>query len=55
MDKDNLPFINYQKSEVSKVNWYSYKECLDIIRPYNLEKIDTIHCVNNILTNYNFY
>ena len=55
MDKDNLPFINYQKSEVSKVNWYSYKECLDIIRPYNLEKIDTIHCVNNILNIYNFY
>ena len=47
MDKNDYPFTNYQKSEVSKVEWFSYKECLKIIRPYNLEKIDYTFEVNS--------
>jgi len=29
---------NYDKSEVSKIEWKTYDECLSSIRPYNLEK-----------------
>ena len=29
---------NYQISEVSKLEWKTYDECLESIRPYNLEK-----------------
>ena len=36
--KDIKPVGNYQKSEVSDINWLSYDECLDKLRPYNLEK-----------------
>ena len=38
MDKetDNLP--NFQKTEVSKLEWKTISECLESIRPYNIEK-----------------
>ncbi len=55
MPKDNSPITNFQKSEVSKVQWLSFEECLKIIRPYNLERIDTLIKVNSILTKYNFF
>jgi 8-oxo-dGTP pyrophosphatase MutT (NUDIX family) len=55
MDKNAKPINNYQKSEVSKVEWLPFKECLNIIRPYNLERIDILHRINNILKNYKFY
>jgi len=35
---------NYEPSEVSKMEWKSYDECMNAIRPYNLEK-------NRLLTN----
>ena len=47
--------IDYQESEVSKVQWLSYEECLKIIRPYNLEKKDIIERVDNILKKYSLY
>lgn len=37
--EDTLKMGQYQKSEVSKVEWKSLEECLHIFRPYNLEKI----------------
>ena len=55
MNKDNIPLIKFQKSEVSKVEWLPFKKCLEIIRPYNLERIDILKRVNHILTNYKFY
>jgi 8-oxo-dGTP pyrophosphatase MutT (NUDIX family) len=55
MDKQDGPFINYQKSEVSKVEWLTFTESQKIIRPYNLERIDTLKKVNHILSYYNFY
>ena len=36
MEKNKKPIINYQKSEVSKVEWMSYENCITSIRPYNL-------------------
>jgi len=35
---DDCDLSKYQRTEVSKVEWKTYKECLDIIRPYNKEK-----------------
>ena len=36
--KDIKPIGNYQTSEVSNIDWLSYEECLEKIRPYNLKK-----------------
>ena len=55
MDKDDTPFTKFQKSEVSKVEWLSYSQCFDYIRPYNLERIDTLKRVHHILTHYKFF
>ena len=46
---------NYQKSEVSKVQWKSLPECLDSIRPYNLEKKRIITNIDKIIEEYNIY
>lgn len=53
----NIPFEhtikshNYQKTEVSKMEWKTYKQCLELIRPYNLEKkkvlTNVYECLNN--------
>jgi len=50
---DNLQ--NYQKTEVSKLEWKTIDECLGAIRPYNLEKMKLIHNVSNILKEYRIY
>jgi 8-oxo-dGTP pyrophosphatase MutT (NUDIX family) len=55
MSKDTKPIASHQKSEVSKVDWLSYDDCIKIIRPYNLERIDVIKNVNNIIKNYTFF
>ena len=47
---DNLQ--NYQKTEVSKVEWKTIDECLNSIRPYHLEKKKIIININNMLKNY---
>jgi 8-oxo-dGTP pyrophosphatase MutT (NUDIX family) len=55
LDKQIQPVANFQKSEVSKVQWLTFNECLKKIRPYNLERIDILKKANHILTTYNFY
>lgn len=55
MEKDDNMKFNFQKSEVSKVDWFTIKECITNIRNYNLEKINIIKNVNYILNNYSFY
>lgn len=42
----------FQKSEVSKLEWVSYKKALEIIRPYNYEKIKLLKNIKFILNNY---
>ena len=54
MEKHGNPITNFQKTEVSKVEWFSFKESLDMIRPYNLERIDTLTRVDKILKKYKF-
>jgi 8-oxo-dGTP pyrophosphatase MutT (NUDIX family) len=46
---------NYQKTEVSKLEWKTLDECLESIRPYNLEKKKLITNIDNILRDYRLY
>jgi 8-oxo-dGTP pyrophosphatase MutT (NUDIX family) len=50
---DNLQ--NYQKTEVSKMEWKTIDECLEAIRPYNLEKKQLIMNINKVLQEYRLY
>ena len=43
---------NFQKSEVSKMDWKTFDDCLLCIRPYNLEKIDVLRNINDIINNH---
>jgi hypothetical protein len=45
----------YQKSEVRNIKWVSFEECINCIRPYNLEKINIIGKINNVLQEYRLY
>ena len=56
MQKDNtLKMSNYEKTEVSKMEWKSYKQCMDAIRPYNLEKKNMLTKINNMLSTFRIY
>ena len=46
---------SYQKSEVSKLEWKMIDECLDSIRPYNLEKKKIITNIYALLQQYKLY
>ena len=53
---DNENFLdNYQTSEVSKIEWKTLDECLNSIRPYNLEKKNLIININKVLQEYRLY
>lgn len=43
---------DYQKSEVSDMQWFTIEECLQHIRPYNLEKKEVIEQIDNLLNEY---
>lgn len=45
----------YQRGEVSKLEWKTIDECLESIRPYNLEKKILITNINNVLQEYRLY
>jgi len=46
---------NYQKTEVSKLEWKTVDECLESIRPYSLEKKQLITNINKVLQEYRLY
>jgi 8-oxo-dGTP pyrophosphatase MutT (NUDIX family) len=46
---------NFQVTEVSKLEWKTIDECLDSIRPYNLEKKKLIININKVLEEYRLY
>ena len=46
---------NFQKTEVSKLEWKTIDECLSSIRPYNLEKKRLINNISDILRDYRLY
>jgi 8-oxo-dGTP pyrophosphatase MutT (NUDIX family) len=55
-DKEDVVNLQkYQKTEVSKLAWKTYEECLKSIRPYNLEKKKIITNINHLLQQYKLY
>jgi 8-oxo-dGTP pyrophosphatase MutT (NUDIX family) len=46
---------NYQASEVSKIEWKTIDNCIESIRPYNLEKKKLITNINKVLEEYRLY
>jgi len=52
-NEDNLN--NFQKAEVSKLEWKTIDECIESIRPYNLEKKQLILNINKVLQEYRLY
>jgi len=46
---------SFQVSEVSKIEWKTINECLECIRPYNLEKKNLITNINKVLQEYRLY
>jgi len=46
---DTLNVDNYERAEVSKMEWKTYEECMDSIRPYNLEKKRLITNIHNAI------
>lgn len=50
MNKNAPPLpLNFERGEVSKMGWFSLKECLEKIRPYNVEKRNLICHIDNTL------
>ena len=54
-ENHNDDLNNYQQSEVSKLEWKTLDECLESIRPYNLEKKQLIININKVLQEYRLY
>ena len=54
-DLNNQPFIHFQPSEVSKMEWKTLDQCLDSIRPYHLEKKQLIQNVYKVLKEYRLF
>jgi len=46
---------NFQVTEVSKLEWKNIDQCLESIRPYNLEKKKLITNINKVLEEYRLY
>lgn len=44
---NDLKILKYDTLEVSKIEWKTYEEAVECIRPYNLEKIRMLHKVNS--------
>ena len=46
---------HYQVTEVSKIEWKTIDNCIESIRPYNLEKKKLITNINKVLEEYRLY
>lgn len=49
---EKIDLSNYQKSEVSKIEWKTYKNCIKSMRNYNLEKMSLLQHVNRVINKY---
>jgi 8-oxo-dGTP pyrophosphatase MutT (NUDIX family) len=52
LDDDLDSLTKFQKSEVSKIEWKTFEECLACMRTYNLEKKRVISNVHRALSEY---
>jgi 8-oxo-dGTP pyrophosphatase MutT (NUDIX family) len=56
MDYENtIKNTEYDNTEVSKVEWKTFEECIECIRPYNLEKKKLINNINSCIHKYSIY
>ena len=55
MKKEIKPINNFQKSEVSKIEWLSLEESIQKIRPHCFEKIKILQNIHSIFLNKNIY
>jgi 8-oxo-dGTP pyrophosphatase MutT (NUDIX family) len=55
MDESEDILNNFQVTEVSKLEWKTIDECLQSIRPYNLEKKNLISNIFKVLQEYRLY
>lgn len=55
VDLDKKPKKAHDIMEVGLMKWMSFDECIQAIRPYNLEKIRIVHKINNILSRYRIF
>lgn len=46
---------SFQESEVSDLQWFTYEEALDKIRPYNIERKKLLQCVHRMVTDHFTY
>ena len=52
IDSNTVHTNQFQQSEVSEMKWMSYEECMEKIRPYNLEKKNLLSKINTIVQMY---
>ena len=55
MENVNENQMDYQDTEVSKMEWKTYDEAIQLIRSYNLEKKEVLTRVETLLKNYKLY
>jgi len=55
IENNNINNNYYQKSEVSKIKWFTFEEMKRSIRPYSLEKLNIINKVDKTLNKFNLY
>ena len=46
---------SYQPTEVSKMEWKTYEEAIQLIRPYNLEKIEVLTRIETMINTHKLY
>jgi len=46
------PMDRYQRMEVSDMRWFSIEECIEKIRPYDLEKKEMVRKIDALFNNY---
>ena len=49
---EEVELNNFQRSEVSDLKWCTKQQCLDLIRPYNLERIEVLEKVDKIINSF---
>jgi hypothetical protein len=52
---DSMNITNYQRSEVSGIEWKTYEDCMSSIRSYNLEKKRIITNIHTCLNKYRLF
>jgi hypothetical protein len=52
INANDCPVSTFERSEVSKLKWLSYDECVNKIRPYNIEKTKMLQKLHSILATF---